>query len=182
MDNLIHNETIDLILSRRTVRSYTKEKLTKEEINTLLACAMFAPSARNKQPNVVRVIADDKTLDEINTDFKNTVGWDTPAYTRWDVNPVYQGAPALFVIFADHKANMDGGIMVENIAIAAKALGLDSCIIGSLGALMDHENGRKWKKYMGVDENWEFVISVAVGHGDENPEPKERNEKEFRIV
>ena len=35
---------------------------------------------------------------------------------------------------------------------------------------------------MGVDENWEFVISVAVGHGAESPEPKTRNEKEFRAV
>lgn len=182
MDNIIHNATVDLILSRRTVRSYTEEKLTREELETLLACAMWAPSARNNQPCVVRVLTDKKALDEINTDFKNTVGWETPAYTRWNENPVYQGAPALFFIFAENKANMDGGIMVENIAVAAKSLGLDSCIIGSIGALMDTDGGKKWKKALEVDENWEFVMSIAVGHGAENPEPKPRNEKEFRII
>lgn len=182
MADIIKNEVIEKILSRRTVRSFTDEKLTDSEIKTLLECAMWAPSGRNSQNCFVRVLSDKSALDEMNVDFKNTVGWDTPAYTRWDVNPVYQTAPALFCIFADCPDPMNGGIMAENICIAAEGLGLNSCIIGSVGALFDGVSGAKWKARLGVPEDNAFVISVAVGHGNEKPEPKPRKAERFYEV
>ena len=142
---MILNEVTKAILSRRTVRSFTPVRLTSDEVKTLLECAMWAPSGRNSQNCYVRVISDKTALDELNTDFKDTVGRDTPAYTRWDVNPVYQTAPALFCIFADCPDPMNGGIMAENICIAAQGMGLNSCIIGSVGALFDGERAQSGK-------------------------------------
>lgn len=179
---MIHNETIDNILSRRTIRKYTDEKLTSEEIDTLLNCAMWAPSARNGQPCHVRVVQNKVFLDEMNTDMKNLVGWDTPAYTNWDINPFYQTAPAVIFIYGVGKNYMDAGIMVENITVAAKSMGLDSCIIGSIGALLDSPQGQKWKSRLDVPEDYQFLISVAVGHGDETPEPKERIKSQFKVI
>lgn len=174
------NETVKSILTRRTVREYTPEPLSAEEIAVLLECAKWAPSGRNSQSCIVRVITDRQKLDELNLDFKNRVGFDTPAYTRWDTNPVYQNAPALFCIYSQGEHAMDAGIMVENIAVAAKGMGLDSCIIGSVGALLSDDS--KWKEYMRVDAEYDFMISIAVGHGNENPEPKPRNDSQFFAV
>lgn len=182
MPNIILNEVTKSILSRRTVRSFTPVPLTADETETLLECAMWAPSGRNSQNCYVRVITDKASLDEMNTDFKNTVGWDTPAYTRWDVNPVYQTAPALFCTFADCPDPLNGGIMAENICIAAQGLGLNSCIIGSVGALFDGVSGAKWKAKLGVPADGAFVVSVAVGHGSEDPEPKPRKKERFYEV
>lgn len=179
---MILNEVTKAILSRRTVRSFTPVRLTSDEVKTLLECAMWAPSGRNSQNCYVRVISDKTALDELNTDFKDTVGRDTPAYTRWDVNPVYQTAPALFCIFADCPDPMNGGIMAENICIAAQGMGLNSCIIGSVGALFDGEKGAKWKDKLEVQPDGVFVVSVAVGHGDEDPEPKPRKPERFYEV
>ena len=179
---MILNEVTKAILSRRTVRSFTPVRLTSDEVKTLLECAMWAPSGRNSQHCYVRVISDKSALDELNTDFKDTVGRDTPAYTRWDVNPVYQTAPALFCIFADCPDPMNGGIMAENICIAAQGMGLNSCIIGSVGALFDGEKGAKWKDKLEVPPDGVFVVSVAVGHGDEDPEPKPRKPERFYEV
>lgn len=176
------NEVIKAILGRRTIRSFTDKKLDRETIQLLLDCAMWAPSGRNSQPCHVRVITDKKVLDALNTDFKNKVGWDTPAYTRWDVNPVYQGAPAMFFIYAENKTDMNGGIMVENIAIAAEGLGLGSCIIASVGGLLEAPEGDKWKRILDIPENFEFIISIAVGEKAEEPEPKERKPENFRII
>lgn len=182
MAELKENAVIKAIYERRTVRSYTEEKLTDEELSVLLKCAMLAPSGRNAQHCVVRVITDKSKLDELNTDFKNKVGWDTPAYTRWDINPVYQNAPSLFFIYADTSAPVDAGIMAENIAIGAKGLGLDSCIIGSIGSLLDDENETKWKGLLELDADMKFMLCVAVGHGKENPELKPRRDNEFRVI
>ncbi len=178
----IDNPVVEAILKRRTIRSYKDEPLPREAIEKLLECAMWAPSGRNTQPCHVRVIADKQLLDELNTDFKNKVGWDTPAYTRWDVNPVYHGAPSMFFIFADNKTDMNGGIMVENIAIAARGMGLGSCIIASVGSLIESEEGKKWKRLMDIPEDFIFIIAVAVGEPAEEPEPKERKPENFRIV
>lgn len=182
MPSVILNEVTKAILERRTVRSFTDEPLTPDEIQTLLDCAMWAPSGRNSQSCFVRVITDKSALDRLNFDFKNTVGWDTPAYTRWDVNPVYQTAPALFLIFADCPDPLNGGIMAENICIAAQGMGLNSCMIGSVGALFDCESGAKWKKLLKVPEKCPFIVSVAVGHGNETPEPKDRKPERFYEV
>ena len=176
------NSVIRAILERRTVRSYTDEELTDAEISVLLSCAMLAPSGRNAQHCVVRVLTGKDRLDELNADFKNRVGWDTPAYTRWDINPVYQTAPAMFFIYADSPAPIDAGIMAENIAIGAKGLGLDSCIIGSIGGLLDADDETKWKDILKLGHDMKFMLSVAVGHGSEVPETKPRkNEEFFRI-
>ena len=92
---MIHNETVDNILTRRTIREYTPEQITDEQLETLLECAMWAPSGRNGQPCHVRVVQSKEMLDEMNVDFKNIVGWDTPAYTGWNLRPVYHNAPTI---------------------------------------------------------------------------------------
>ena len=72
--------------------------------------------------------------------------------------------------------------MTENIAISAESIGLATCIIGSIGALMNHENGRRWKERMNINPDWRFLIAVAVGYPDESPEPKERAEDRLEYV
>lgn len=181
-DDVIHNSVTDSILSRRTVRSYTDKNLSEEQLKTILECAVMAPSARNAQPCIVRVLQNKKLLDELNTDFKNTVGWDTPAYTRWNINPVYQTAPCMIFIFAMNDCGIDAGIMVENIAVAAKGIGLDTCIIGSIGALFCGKYASKWKKILKVEPDARFMISVAVGCGNENPDVKPRDIEKFMII
>ena len=183
-EDLIHNETIDNILSRQTVREYKKRELSLSELNTLLAAAIQAPSGRNSQPCHARALINAELLEELNTDFKNTVGWDTPAYTRWDTNPVYHRAPCMFFIFS-HKNNpalIDSGIMVENLALAAKGLGLDSVIIASVGALFEGKYKDKWKTKLNIDSDFDFRIAIAIGEGDEKPEPKPRSLDHFAII
>lgn len=182
MKILIHNETIDNILTRRTVREYTDEQISEEQLETLLECAMWAPSGRNGQPCHVRVVQSKAILDEMNKDFKNLVGWDTPAYTNWDKNPFYQNAPTVFFIYAEGDSHMDGGIMVENIALAAKGLGLGSVIIGSIGGLLSEKEGIKWKQKFDIPEDYKFLIAIAVGHGCEEPVPKPRKKEQFKVI
>lgn len=180
--NIIHNETVDIILKRRTVREFKKEQIKQDELDTILTCGLWAPSARNLQPCHIRVVQSKEMLDEINKDFKDLVGWDTPAYTRWDKNPVYQNAPTVLFIYAEADSATDCGLMTENIAISAESIGLATCIIGSIGALMNHENGRRWKERMNINPDWRFLIAVAVGYPDESPEPKERAEDRLEYV
>ena len=49
---------MDNILSRKSVRSYTEQKLTDAQIETLLRAAMAAPSGSNIQPWSFVVLTD----------------------------------------------------------------------------------------------------------------------------
>ncbi len=172
---LILNDVTNAIFSRQTIREYKDIKLTEDELETLMHAALLAPSGRNSQPCHARFITDKAMLDEINHDFKEFVGYDTPAYTRAEKNPVYHNAPCMAMIFSENGAKTDCGIMVENIAICAKGLGLDSVIIASVSALFNGPDSSKWKKKLSIPENYVFDIAISVGHGDEKPEPKPRD-------
>lgn len=176
------NETIKNILKRQTIRSYKQEQISEEELSVLCEAAKKAPSGRNGQPCHLRFVQNKEYLDGMNTDFKEIVGYDTPAYTRWDVNPVYQTAPTLALIFAENESYMDSGIMCENIVIAAESLGLGTCIIGSIGSLFDNERSLKWKRLFDIPESYKFQIAIAIGYPDEKPEQKPRFDDRIKII
>ena len=78
---------------------------------------------------------------------------------------------------------MEAGLMAENIAIAAGSLNIGTCIIGSLGALMNNELGNKWKGLLEIDSEYKFLIAVSLGYVKIAPPVKEREpfEDHFKI-
>ena len=169
------NDAIKNIMTRQTIREYTDEAIPEELLKIVLDAAIRAPSGRNTQPCHLRVLSNPQKLDEMNTDFKNIVGWDTPAYTGWDIRPVYHNAPTFIFIFAQDNSAMAAGLMAENIALAAHAVGLGSCMIGSIGGLFDnYEAAKKWKEYLQVPEDWHFLLGMTLGYPNEKPPMKER--------
>ena len=179
---MIRNETVDNILKRQTVREYKAEQISDEQLETLEAAALRAPSGRNTQPCYVRFVQNKEILNGIHIDFKNLVGWDTPAYTRSDKNPFYHNAPTFVFIYAAGDSHTDAGLMCENICIAAQSMGLATCIVASVGTLMNHEQGKKWKRAMNIDDNFVFQIGICVGFPDEKPEMKPRFDDRIEVI
>ena len=60
------NETMKMILGRRSVRAYKKEQITDEELNTVLDAAKYAPTGGNAQPWHFSVIQKAEVLQQIN--------------------------------------------------------------------------------------------------------------------
>jgi len=58
-------DTLEAIFTRRSIRHYTSEKVTDDQILTLLKAAMFAPSAVNKQPWHFIVFRNKETIKKI---------------------------------------------------------------------------------------------------------------------
>lgn len=182
MADIIRNEVIDAVLTRQTIREYKPIMLTDAQLDTLTA-AMMAPSGRNCQPCHVRFICNDAMLRQMQIDFKNIVGWDTPVHTRSDKNPFYHNAPVFAAIFAKPGSQMDAGIMVENICIAAKGLGLGTCIVGSAGALFDDaDKGAYWRGEIDIPVDLQYMIGVAIGVPDEVPEQKPRDPSHYETI
>lgn len=182
MAEIINNPTIRAILERQSIRSYKPNQITEDELKTLMAAALRAPSGRNGQPCNVRFVQNSEMLHQMHLDFKDLVGWDTPAYTRSDTNPFYHNAPTFVMIFAEDKSDINAGIMIENICVAAKSLSIGSCIVASVGSLMNHERGNKWKKELNIPESYVYLIGACIGYPDEKPEPKPRDENKIQRI
>lgn len=56
---------IGVILNRKSVRQYTEQSVSREQLEVLVKAAMTAPSAVNKQPWAFVVIDDRDTLDNL---------------------------------------------------------------------------------------------------------------------
>jgi len=58
-------ETLDAIKTRRSIRKFKPQLISREIILELLEAAMFAPSAGNEQPWQFMVLDDRTILDEV---------------------------------------------------------------------------------------------------------------------
>jgi nitroreductase len=177
------NATIDAILARRSCRAYQPQQIAPEALEALAAAALQAPSGRNSQPCHVRFFRRAAQLQEMQVDFKNIVGWDTPVHTRSDVNPFYHNAPTFAFVFAEQESGVNAGLLAENVCIAAQSLGLGSCIVASVGALFaDPVAGAKWKAAMEIPVGYRFQIGICLGSPAEAPEAKPRRAEQIRVV
>jgi nitroreductase len=58
-------EVLEAIITRRSIRKYTGERVTDAQVELLLKAGMYAPSAVNKQPWHFIVFRDRKVIEEI---------------------------------------------------------------------------------------------------------------------
>lgn len=116
-------EAMEAILHRRSIRKYTSEKISDDQIELLLKAAMYAPSAVNKQPWHFIVFRDARTKAQI-MDFHKSAA-------------MLAGADVCILICYDEKLQHDDGYGVvdcsaatQNILLAAHAMGLGAVWVG----------------------------------------------------
>ncbi len=110
-------ETIEAIMTRRSVRKYTSQEVSEEQVEQLLRAGMQAPSANNGQPWHFVVIRDRAILDEI------------PKFHPYA--QMLKSAPLAILVCADlaHTNSpdywmVDCSAATENILLAAHVLGI----------------------------------------------------------
>ena len=118
-------DAMEAILTRRSIRRYRDEPVDEATITRLLEAAMAAPSANNEQPWHFIVIGDRALLDEITT-FHPYAG-------------MLKQAPVAIAVAADRELLADPSVdywiqdcsaAVENLLLAAHAIGLGGCWLG----------------------------------------------------
>ncbi|MBQ8831290.1 MAG: nitroreductase [Oscillospiraceae bacterium] len=175
MAELIKNDVINAIMERRSVRGYTSEPLTEDELYTLLQCGLWAPSGRNDQTTMFSVVQDDELMQRLH----NEALGDAP------FKCFYYGAPCVIFLFdkAGNKWSVaNASLAIENMHIAAHSLGLASIILGCIKDYMLSEKGEEWKKILGIPEDYDFVLALAVGHPTDDGKVFPRDEKNIVYV
>lgn len=129
--------TLDAIFSRKSVRNYTGEKITEDELAIILKSAFAAPVGLGQYENVhITVIENREILNAIDENCAEMFG-------KPDMHPLY-GAPMLVLISAkmppvntsENVVYSNAACIAENMALAATELGVGVCHIwGAVAAL-----------------------------------------------
>ncbi len=176
---MLQNPVIQAIMDRRSIRSYKPEQITEEELQTILRCAILAPSARNQQPWHFAVVQNGELLSEFEQAFRNEAQKsDDPGFRDILNDPNYDvryGAPTLIVVCGQKTDALDIGLTTENIVLSAHSLGIGSVILGLPRLVFDGEQGDYFKEKMGVPQGSEPIISIALGYPKQGGSLPDRN-------
>ena len=164
------NEILKCIEERRSVKAYTTEMPSKEDIDTVIKAGLEAASGRNRQCAIIVAITDKATRDRLSSANAAVLGME---------NDPFYGAPAVLVVLAKKGINTavyDGSLCLGNMMLAAHALGLGSCWVHRAREVFETEEWREWLKSIGVEGEYEGIGNLLLGYpkGD-YPAFKERN-------
>ena len=172
----------ETILARRSVRRYKARKVDRTTISILLEAAVHAPTAIHQEPWAFVVIQDKVLLRSISDLAKplfvaeaqekglEHAGHSFDIFKYPDFN-IFYDATTLILICGRTSApsySADCWLAAENLMLAACAMGLGSCVVGSaLPAL----NTPKTKVLLNIPENFIAVAPIIVGYPDDEIVP-----------
>lgn len=161
-------DVFEAIKERRSIRSFTTENVSDEDVKQLIEAARWAPSAGNTQPLELVVVRDPEIKRRLSIAALNQA--------------FIQKASVVFVVCADVTRSKKGyggrgeklysiqdtAAATENILLAAHELGLATCWIGAF-------NEKDVAKAINAPKNTKPVAIVPVGYPAERPSaPKRR--------
>jgi nitroreductase len=161
---------LDVIKTRRSIRKFIKEPVKDEDVIKILEAARLAPSGGNRQkwkfiyvknPNILRMV---KSC--------------SPGFYGDATVCIIAGIEYEEVAFggADYEnlvGVLDIGFAVENILLAAHALGLGGCAIASF-------NVECIKKVVNAPSGFRPVLLVSIGYPEgQPPTPKKKSLNEI---
>jgi nitroreductase len=142
----------ELIEKRYSVRAYEKRPVEDEKLQLVLNAARMAPTGSNRQAFQLLVIHTTGREDEMRRIYNKD----------WFVD-----APIVIVACGAPGYQLDIGIVMDHLILAATALGLGTCWIGSL-------NRDAVREILGVPEDIEPIICTTLGYGAGETRPKKR--------
>lgn len=164
------NQALENLKTRRSIRRYTDQPVTRQELDTVLEAGVYAPTAMGQQRVRIVAVTDKATRDKLSAMNAAVMGSDS--------DPFY-GAPVVLVVFGDGtwvNGERDGSLVMGSMMNAAHAIGLGSCWINRADDMFATEEGKALKAAWGVPEEYTGVGNCILGHPAENPAPRPRKE------
>jgi len=160
-------DVFEAIKGRRSIRAYRDMDVSQEIVEKLIEAARWAPSAGNIQPWEFIIVRNPETKRRL-----------AEAALR---QSFIEEAPVVIVVCADEERSargygtrgrtlyciQDTAAAIQNIHLAAYALGLGTCWVG---AFIEDEA----RKILNIPEGVRPVAIIPVGYPAESPSPRSR--------
>lgn len=145
-------DLLEGIYTRRSVRQFTGDAVKKEHLAEIVKAGTWAPSGLNNQPWRFAVVTNTAKRFEM------------ARLTKY--RKVIEGSPALIAVFVDREAmyhdvkdHQAMGACIQNMLLAAHALGLGAVWLGEILKSADEA-----RSLLGLPESLDLMAVVAVGH------------------
>jgi len=147
---------LEAIVQRRSIRKYKEKPIPKDLLYKILDAGRWAPSAHNSQPCMFIILEDEKVRRQVA---------EATTYGKFLAKAPVGVAVVVDPEATNHPAE-DGAAATQNMLLAAHALGLGACWIGSYSSVYE-ENV---KEILGIPKNKILLSIVALGYPDEKAE------------
>ena len=151
-------EALEAIRKRRSVRNYRQDVIKNELLEEIVDCGRLAATARNEQPWEFIVVTDKDKLKKIAeiTDYGKFIA---------------QAAACITVVCRETKYYLeDGSAAVQNILVAASALGIGSCWVAG----DKKPYAKEIMSLLSVPEGYKLIALIPLGYPAEAPSPPKR--------
>ena len=164
--------TLEAITARTSIRSYTGQPITDEQLETVLLAAQAAPIGMGRYEDMhLTVITQPELLGEIDAAGAAMFG-------KPDMHPLY-GAPTLVLVSTvvpddaggANVAYSNAAVVVQNMALAAVELGVGAVHIwGAIRALVADE---ELVAQLGLPAGMTPCCAIALGCSEQAYEPRD---------
>ncbi|MGQ9719674.1 MAG: nitroreductase family protein [Nitrososphaerales archaeon] len=142
-------DALEAIKSRRSIRKYRGDPIPEGLIFEILEAGRWAPSASNSQPWHFILLRDDRVKRDIA---------EATTYGKFLAE-----APIGIAVVIDPEASThpveDGAIATQNMLLAAHALGLGGCWIGSYGSVYEE----RAKEILNIPKEKRLISIISIG-------------------
>ena len=153
----------DLINKRYSVRAYKSDEVEENKLSYVLNAARLAPTASNQQPFQIIVIHTKNRMQELLTIYNKE--W----FIQAPMVLCVCGLPAIAWVRRDGRLylDVDVGIVMDHMILAASEIGLGTCFIAAFNAM----NARQ---VLLLPEDVEPILFTPLGYPDDVPGIKVR--------
>jgi len=193
INDVATTETLTTIYKRRAVRKYFPDMIDEDVMEKIIDAGRMAPSAMNRQPWKFYILTHKDTIASFSKEIvkigskivlktaakhpistiKTLLHFSPGPISLKSEDPIFHGAPVVVFITApkNHEwSGLDIGMCAQNMMLAAKSLGVDSCPVGFAKYIEQTPIFHKLE----VPDKEEVLLAVIFGYGDEQPEPHPR--------
>jgi len=161
---------LSAIYGRRSVREFSPEPVAEDDVREVLRAASWAPSGLNNQPWRFAVVRDAGLRGKL------------AAQTRY--GRVIEAAPVAVAVFIDResmyhdtKDHQAMGACLQNLLLAAHALGLGAVWLGEI-----LKNANAVRDVLELSERYELMAVVALGHPARGDQTSQRRPLDELII
>lgn len=152
-----YKDIFDVIKSRRSIRFWKKQLVTKETISKIIEAGTYAPSSFNRMTWKFFVVENE---------LENIVEGDSSNKSMIEKAPVRIYVAIDERLYGEeYAAAMDAALVSQNILLSAQALGLSACLIYQC-EIIDQE---KIKAMLNIPEYYKVYCAILLGYPDESP-------------
>jgi len=143
---------IEALYRRRSIREFTEEEVSREQLREIVRAGIQAPSGLNNQPWRFVTVLDPALREQV------------AAQTRY--GQIVRRARALIAVFLDKEAmyndlkdHQSAGACIQNMLLAVEALGLGAVWLGQI-----LQNRAEVNRILGLEDRQDLMAVLAIGH------------------